>query len=264
MTDHTTPTYTHSSEVSEKARKERQLNEVAEKAQKDIVVNEVAEKAQKDREVIEVAEKTRKDIDVQEVADKAQKGRGRIGKDEAYEVLIDAREPMDRGSSIRSKTNKQLSTLGCGVIVKRSKHIHGEEQNGLFATRCFKKGELVTEVDGEVISPMLTPGSPGTSHFCSIGGGLVINGITIPKEGKGGGSFVNHCDNSDKINVILYKYHSVIGQLREGLSTLDRIALKATRDINKDDELLTNYGRNYFKLCAGTCFNLAFFCSDTC
>lgn len=130
---------------------------------------------------------------------------------------------------------RDAPTLGHGVEAKKSKIPHGGL--GLFATQPFLSGDLVTEYAGKEISrteaDRLRRQDPANaSHIRKTGDQrFVIDGLRVPRDGKGGGSFANQ-DPDGKDNT---KYRNVGS----------KVYLVATHNIHPKDEITANYGRDY-------------------
>ena len=77
-----------------------------------------------------------------------------------------------------------------------------------------------------------------TTHMRSILPGMAIKGLEEPKQGYGLGSFINHTDDPKKVNVTFKA--SQRGVEKE-------VYVLSTKVIGVDQELLTNYGKDYWK-----------------
>lgn len=135
------------------------------------------------------------------------------------------------------------ATVGNGLEVKASTLKHAG--NGCFTTKTFKKGEYVTEYDGQRIGwedakrrrRLGIDAYIRTLYF----GWIYIDGLCDPEavKGKGGGSFVN--DGKDcKINNLTWYLDD-----REGGTP--RMLLKASRNIQTGEELFVSYGKTYWR-----------------
>jgi hypothetical protein len=147
-------------------------------------------------------------------------------------------------------SKNSVACIGDGVHVKTST-IPGAGL-GLFATRNFKKNELITEYDGRIIdnktAKQVQKNHPGQSfHFVALSlGRTVIDGIKTPIPGRGGASFTNDSMNNPPYNAKFFRTYKVMPDLpdhRTGLTELTRLFLKATRDITKGEEIFVDYNR---------------------
>lgn len=134
-----------------------------------------------------------------------------------------------------------VATIGEGVAVRKS--TIEAAGNGLFATRAFRSGELVTKFQGRRVGRdvALALRAAGEGHyiFTLSAQHSFIDGIRTPRRGAGGGSFANHGATSASRNAKLH----VIVDRATGVETA---WVKATRAIAVGDEILVSYGRNYF------------------
>jgi len=123
---------------------------------------------------------------------------------------------------------------------------------GLFGTSNIKNRQLITEYDGTVIDKKTADYLRSIGHDTHIRGltfgYLAIDGIKQPVNGRGGASFANDPKSSDKCNAKFVKTEKVMlnGAQREGLPTIDRVFLKATKDIVAGDEIYVNYGNTFW------------------
>lgn len=136
---------------------------------------------------------------------------------------------------------REYGTLGNGVMVRRS---HTAPGLGLYATRNFQKGEIVTVYSGNVIdkcdADMLRQDGLH-SHCISMNSREVIDGFRVPyKAGLGGAQFANtgglrkHCNTKFVVGEFFVADTSHTG----GHMTR---AIKAKKDIAKDEEILVYY-----------------------
>lgn len=132
-----------------------------------------------------------------------------------------------------------VGTIGNGVTVKPSLLPHAG--NGLFTLRRFLKNELITEYCGKRISweeacQLRCLGKH--SHIRKITAlHEAIDGLREPVLGQGGASFAN--DDPDKINAVF------TGRFDHG-TAMERVYLKATRDLEADEEVYVSYGEDYW------------------
>ena len=129
------------------------------------------------------------------------------------------------------------AVLGKGVAVRASK-IEGAGR-GLFATRRFEEGDVVTEYVGDVVERDAARNLPVQTHLMSVEG-VRIDGLKSPRDGVGAGSFVNDPFDPDA-NAPTYDYNVTAVTLR-GDDALNRIVLRATKRIDDGDEVYFNYG----------------------
>jgi SET domain-containing protein len=154
-----------------------------------------------------------------------------------------------------------LSFINQGLEVKTSNIEHAGM--GLFARKLFKKGDIITEYDGDDITKedahMLINeyGIIRCSHMRSYsnqGAQIVIDGLREPINGRGGGSFINHkpkqhcnCVFWEPSRNIFYKLNT---ETRTKL-VLNRVFIRARQDIHINDELYIHYGK--YNNCAQLC-----------
>lgn len=146
-------------------------------------------------------------------------------------------------------TKNAVSTIGHGVIVKTSTIPNAGL--GLFASKNFKKNELITEYDGKIIDKKTAKqkqrdNPSSTFHFVALSlGNSVIDGIKIPIPNRGGASFANDSINNPPYNSKFFRTTKVMPDLadqRSGNLELTRLFLKALRDIAKGEEIFVDYG----------------------
>lgn len=105
---------------------------------------------------------------------------------------------------------------------------------GAFATRHYDRNELVTEYVGNLLMDKRDAAALETQTHVIHAEGVTIDGLKVYEEGKGAGSFAN-----DPVNPAR---HNVIPVTLDGDAHLNKIYLKATRDIDVGDELFYSYG----------------------
>lgn len=136
---------------------------------------------------------------------------------------------------------RNVPTIGTGVCVKNSSIIGAGR--GLYACRPFKRGELVTEYAGEIISRDEAQRRAQRGEFQFLGtlvsGMYEIDGLQEPVDGKGAASFINHAASS-RANV---KW----SHLEDQLLCFTRLFAKAVRDIKDGEEILINYGNTFWR-----------------
>jgi hypothetical protein len=148
-----------------------------------------------------------------------------------------------------------IATIGNGVEVKLSNLPNAGR--GLFATRDFAFGDLVTEYDGEVIDAAeanARKAANASTHIRSAGPQhAFIDGLHVPDEAwRGGASFANDpVGQPDLLNTVLYQYRpttAVVGVNRAGSHVLERVYLKAKKVITAGQEIYVDYGRDFWDL----------------
>ena len=108
--------------------------------------------------------------------------------------------------------------------------------NGLFADRDFARGTIVTKYDGPIaMVPSAPPAAGATTHWASLMRGLVVQGLTSPVRGRGGGSFMNHVPRG--ANATLVKNDNAERPYYG-------IYVKAKRNIAKGEEIFLTYGKD--------------------
>lgn len=113
-------------------------------------------------------------------------------------------------------------------VVKRSA-IHG---NGVFARRRLAKHTIITFYDGEHVDRKTALERSDRRYMRTVSfAHHVIDGLRVPAVGRGAGSFVNH---SSAPNALFWVRH-------------DHVWVKARRDIERDEEIVVNYGRTYWQ-----------------
>tara|TARA_B110000046_G_C12988176_1_gene396639 strand:+ start:1059 stop:1718 length:660 start_codon:yes stop_codon:yes gene_type:complete len=125
-----------------------------------------------------------------------------------------------------------VARVGGGVWVQAST-LPGAG-NGLFAGRPFKSSEYITLYDGETLTRTEAWSRPTLSHMASREG-VIVDGLSTPLVGRGGGSFSNsaRCDKEANASIV-----AVLGEL----------FLRARRAIGENEEILVYYGRRGFAL----------------
>ena len=137
------------------------------------------------------------------------------------------------------------ATIGDGVFVSRS-GVPGDSGNGLYAGRPFRKGTIITEYSGTLLSNNPRSGrlygcDPGKCAMAKLavqthvimvqpeqeGSRLYIAGLLTPRQGAGGGSFTNHS-----------KKPTARVEARQGKAFLIAIS-----DISLGDEIFMFYGK---------------------
>jgi hypothetical protein len=153
----------------------------------------------------------------------------------------------------------RLATIGDGVTVKESNDIKGEW--GLFATRAFTMGELITEFSGRLMDYRDVPALASRSHIRTLtplqwvlDGSRDENGGRIPRfdeskpkyvprMGKGGAAFANDAHQTERrVNCEFFSIHGEnADDPREHM-----VVLRATQDIPKGKEIMVEYGADYW------------------
>jgi SET domain-containing protein len=138
-----------------------------------------------------------------------------------------------------------LATVGDGVEIRKSTIPQGG--NGLYATRSFQAKQIITEYCGTVITRdvavQIRQKDPSAiSHFRSLGYHQVIAGLRRKEDadGEGGASFAN-----DGCKLKLNNAKLATFEMRHTHEM--RVFLVAERDIAAGEEILTAYGKDYWK-----------------
>ena len=119
--------------------------------------------------------------------------------------------------------------IGVGIDVKMTQ----TSGLGLFALKSFKKNEIITWYDGVIKMPVKFKPSQYTSHLISIGHVTMIEGLRVPWNGMGGGSFINSSSSKSIKNADFQ-----IISLNE---IEDLKVIKAVKNIEIGDEIFINY-----------------------
>lgn len=158
--------------------------------------------------------------------------------------------PLDVHQKMPAKKWTSVSTIGDGVEVKAST-IHGAGR-GLFATKRFKKGNIITEFDGEIISrdeALRRRLAREDSHIAGLDFDTQIDGINVQAvDGKGGASFANDPRDTKRVNAKKVENQVIHGVIRTGEPTLTRAFLEATKQIDEGDEIFVDYKSTYWKV----------------
>ena len=85
--------------------------------------------------------------------------------------------------------------LGSGIEVRKAQLI--DQGNGLWATKPFQRGDVITFYDGQPVDKIdlfsETVGHQPGSHTLTIDRSqIAVQGLRMPFKGGGGGSFANH------------------------------------------------------------------------
>lgn len=108
---------------------------------------------------------------------------------------------------------------------------------GVFAARDIKKGEFIVEYTGLISlkskDTVWAWSYPINGEFIGYPGGFSLDATDVGNEAR----FVNHSRKNNVSTVFAY----LRKQARYG------VGYPATRDIEKDEEILTNYGQQYFR-----------------
>lgn len=142
--------------------------------------------------------------------------------------------------------------VGQGVEVRRSGL--PDAGNGLFATRDFRRHELVTEYQGvelpaSSIRELVTEqGWARASHTISLRGPTVLDGLKDPKAavGRGGASFANDARCPALTNAAFSWRAASRSEPHKS-----RVFLRAKRDIAAGEEIFVSYGSDYWDVRGG-------------
>ena len=108
---------------------------------------------------------------------------------------------------------------------------------GLFATQFFAKNAVITSYDGESITYAEARKRSVQTHMASREG-VIIDGLKVPREKVGGGSFANGSP------LVKHANATIVAQL-------GKLMLRASRNIVRDEEIIVHYGRRGFKVACG-------------
>lgn len=151
-------------------------------------------------------------------------------------------------TSCKDEKPNTIAVIGNGVVVKPST-LPGAGL-GLFASRPFKKNEIITEYVGRIISKTeavhITHADPArATHFCALSlNHSVIDGLRTPVVGMGGASFANDSNKHPPYNSRFYTTEKPMPKLpdhRTGNLELKRLFLKAKQNIEANDEIFVDY-----------------------
>ncbi len=145
--------------------------------------------------------------------------------------------PSQTARTRRPRLQWPGATIGNGLEVSESR-LH-DAGRGLFATTEFFKGDVITTYDGEHIDKDDALMRDVKTHMASICSRCVIDGIKTPRDGAGGGSFVNDPRSCTMRNA---KFRRV----DEGYKSNYGVHLVATRDILRGEEIYASYGNRGF------------------
>lgn len=155
-------------------------------------------------------------------------------------------------------TTQDLSTP---ILVKTSTINIPTAGFGLFAGTQFRKGEFVTEFDGELIdrkTAVFRRQCGVDTHIVSASHTELIDGIKITEKnfhGRGGGSFANADKKEKNCKIVKIAVVARGGNVEprapvecpEGWTPSHRVFLVALKEIARGSEILTDYGQNYWK-----------------
>jgi len=139
-----------------------------------------------------------------------------------------------------------VATVGNGVVVLPSTIPFAGV--GLFATRNFKKNEIITGFSGEIIDRKEADKRRKLgldTHIRDLDKPYVyIDGFKTIEEsfGKGGAQFANDALDNELNNAVFYKRYGTDS------NPIPSIWLKAKRDIKSGEEIFVSYGKDYWKI----------------
>jgi len=153
-----------------------------------------------------------------------------------------------------ASSDSPAATIGNGVEVRRSNLPNAGL--GLFATRAFAAGELVTEYDGCVIDEVEAKARQDqkvSTHIRSLGPKhAFIDGRDVPNERwRGGASFVNDPLSRVWYNTEFFQYRPAgytPGVSRGGSNVFERVYVRATKAIPPGEEVYVDYGKDFWDL----------------
>ena len=140
--------------------------------------------------------------------------------------------------NLKNLSGRLCATIGDGVEVHASNI--PDAGDGLFATRAFLPGEVVTGFSGTLMQypEARTLNDPSHTRTLVLGY-LVVDGARKPQVGLGGGSFANDGGHTLVPNNCAFKTI----ETTPGLPTLVLVALGL---IETGAEILVSYGRSYW------------------
>lgn len=106
--------------------------------------------------------------------------------------------------------------------------------NGLFASCDFKKGDFITYMSGNLVSER-----PIDSSYTLQVGNAFLDGLRIPKKGKGMGSFINREDR--KVRNARKNCEFYIEEIGRKFT----VYIRVIKDVKAGDELYLTYGRGF-------------------
>lgn len=139
------------------------------------------------------------------------------------------------------------AVVGDGVVVEPSRLSAAGVGNGLFASRAFEKDDLVTCYEGPTIEHARAKSFSVTraSHVLTLRSlRTAIDGLRVPVEGRGGGSFANDGRGERRPNAV---FETFLRGRDLGVEE-DAVYLRALRRIRPGDEVLVSYGTRYWSL----------------
>lgn len=148
------------------------------------------------------------------------------------------------------------ATIGNGVEVKPSK-LGRNAGLGLFVTRRFNAGALITEYDGCVIDEREAKARQEqkiSTHIRSLGPKQAfIDGRHVPpnESWRGGASFANDSFGTPAYNAKWEQQRPgkyTVGVNRSGTNVFERVFLRALIDLVPGDEVYVDYGKGFWDL----------------
>jgi hypothetical protein len=187
-------------------------------------------------------------------------GLRRSGQPQSSAAAAATHSPNASAQTLDSRTSdslvphqfRHLSYIGAGVEVRAST-IGKEAGLGLFATKDFRTGSMITEYGGELIDAMERKRRVALgihSHIRTLTPmHSFIDGINLkPEPGVPGASFANDPCATTAVNTRFEKHDFDTGVERGKLYEIGRIFLQAVRDIKKNEELFVSYGKTYWTI----------------
>lgn len=154
------------------------------------------------------------------------------------------REDSDITSMYRRLVRRRASTIGNGISVRRSRLPNAGM--GLFASRSFERGELITGFEGNLISHAEADALRRNGchrHVRTLRWkDLAIDGLKVrpAPRGCGGASYAND-GRCTRLNNATFAVRYAV----DGLLPL--CFLRARRRIDPGEEILVSYGRTYWR-----------------
>ncbi len=155
-------------------------------------------------------------------------------------------------STINSKgkrcKNKSLKNEKCWVHLKMKDGLRIKQSNiangglGLFATKDFKKNDIVAPYSGPIISEAKADQEKSSNKYLlQITKNKVIDASSPVKSGAG--RYANQCKAENKRKEECKCNNAKLVKSRD----YSKAQLKANKTIKNGQEIFTNYGRDYWK-----------------
>jgi hypothetical protein len=153
----------------------------------------------------------------------------------------------------RQPPARRGAVIGAGLAVRPSS-LGPRAGWGLFATRRFAAGAVVTAMEGAVFAGRGAPrasvaaGRPWSHFRTLLRGALWLDGLAVrpAPRGAGGASYANDAAGAAGAGVRANNATFVVFHDRAN-ATLPLVALRARRDIHPGEEILVAYGRDHWR-----------------